>query len=197
MSYTFETLLAEAETLLRGDAKAGTNRFKELQQQWKTLGRSSQAQHQRFREIGDALFERRRVAREDAQLEFETRQQERAARHAEFVARTKERIAKLEDAMKRTEEGIHRSEDRLKELEVRLSRAAERLRDTYGLFGKKPLRGNSDHKQREEYVTGLEQRVDEIRVSIHERQDRLKSMQDQHRTLREKLADAERNQARR
>ena len=98
MRYTFETILAEAETLLRGAAKAGTNRFKELQQQWKTLGRSSQAQRQRFREIGDALFEKRRVTREDAQLEFETRQQERVARCAEFVARMKERSAKLEDA---------------------------------------------------------------------------------------------------
>ena len=90
-----------------------------------------------------------------------------------------------------------RTADKLRELEVRLSRAAERLRDTYGLFGKKPLRGNSDHKQREGYLTGLEQRVDEIKVSIRERQDRLKSIQDQHRVLREKLADAERNQARR
>jgi uncharacterized coiled-coil protein SlyX len=187
MSYTFESILKEAEHLLQGDAKAGAKRFKELQQAWKELGRASREQHQRFRAVGDSFFSKLREAREEAALEYETRQMERVERHDSFVKRTAER----------TEDGMHRSEDRLKELEMKLQRAKERLRDTYGMFGKKPLRGNSDHKQQEEYVGGLEERVYEIRHSIQERRDRLQSMREQHRDLREKLRDAESNKPRR
>ncbi len=167
----------------QGDAKAGAKRFKELQQAWKELGRASREQHQRFRAVGDSFFSNLREAREDAALEYETRQKERAEHHDSFV--------------QRTEDGMYHSEDRLKELEMQPQRAKERLRDTYGMFGKKPLRGNSDHKQREEYVGGLEERVYEIRHSIQERRDRLQSMREQHRVLREKLRDAESNKPRR
>jgi chaperonin cofactor prefoldin len=193
VSYTFESILKEAERMLQGDTKAGAKRFKELQQAWKELCRASREQHQRFRAVGDSFFSNLREAREDAALEYETRQKERAEHHVSFVKRTAERIEKLEASMKRTEDGMYHSEDRLKELEMKLQRANERLRDTYGMFGKKPLRGNSDHKQREEYVGGLEERVYEIRHSIQERRDRLQSMREQHRVLREKLRDAESN----
>ena len=156
-----QALCSEAESLTHSDDhRAATQRVKELQQEWREIGRiprdEAESLWRRFRGACDEVFE-------NARLEHERKQQQWRDKMSEALTRKREQAARLRDSIEHDEGNIERWQEIIDNLHP--------------------------GGRAEEIQADLESRISDVEARISSKRERLEDLEDSINDIESKLED--------